>query len=170
MKRVSHLKVGGKPIKSAEAIIAYLVKYLAKSFQMRENKALAEKVGLLPSMGIYKFFRVIYGYDSDHTYIVEKRKKPLTSSQVFINDDYGFQEVVEKEFIPLKKTNSENLATPARKIIIEIKKEGTKAYQNFHDFILPSLNKLKLPSFTKFQDYQVKEEDYLKFARAAKLP
>ena len=32
MKRVSHLKVSGKPIHSAEAVITYLVKYLAKSF------------------------------------------------------------------------------------------------------------------------------------------
>ena len=100
MKRVSHLKVSGKPIRSVEAVIAYLIKYLAKSFQMRENKALAEKVGLLPSMGIYKFFRVIYGYQGDQTFIQEKRKKPFTSSQVFINNDYGFNEVVEKEFSP----------------------------------------------------------------------
>ena len=77
MKRVSHLKVGGKPIRSAEAIIAYLIKYLAKSFQMRENKELANKVGLLPGMGIYKFFRVIYGYDGDRTFIIQKRKRPL---------------------------------------------------------------------------------------------
>jgi len=100
MKRVSHLKVSGKPIHSAEAVIAYLVKYLAKSFQMRENKSLADQVGLLPSMGIYKFFRVIYGYDDERTYIQEKRKKPLISSQVFINNDYGFTEQVEKEFSP----------------------------------------------------------------------
>jgi hypothetical protein len=100
MKRVSHLKVGGKPIRSAEAIIAYLIKYLAKSFQMRENKELAEKVGLLPSMGVYKFFRVIYGYEGENAFIQAKRKKPFTTSQVFINNDYGFSEVVEKEFSP----------------------------------------------------------------------
>ncbi|CAG8511175.1 7131_t:CDS:2 [Ambispora gerdemannii] len=98
MKRVSHLRVGGKPIRSAEGVILYLIKYLAKSFQMRENKELAEKVGLLPGMGIYKFFRVIYGYDGERTYIAQKRKKPLISSQVFINNDYGFTEQVEKEF------------------------------------------------------------------------
>jgi len=65
---------------------------------MRENKELAEKVGLLPGMGIYKFFRVIYGYDGERVYISQKRKKPLISSQVFINHDYGFNEQVEQEF------------------------------------------------------------------------
>src|SRR5437763_16850391 len=94
MKRVSHLKVQGKPIRSAEGVVLYLIKYLAKSFQMRENQALAEKVGLLPGMGIYKFFRVIYGYDGERTYIAAKRKKPLISSRVFINNDYE----VEQEF------------------------------------------------------------------------
>jgi hypothetical protein len=79
-------------------VVLYLVKDLAKSFQMRENKELAEKVGLLPGMGIYKFFRVIYGYKDERTYIVQKRKKPLISSQVFINNDYGFTEQVEQEF------------------------------------------------------------------------
>src|SRR3954468_10355249 len=98
MKRVSHLKVGGKPIRSAEAVIAYLIKYLAKSFQMRENKALAEKVGLLPGMGIYKFFRVIYGYEGERAYIQEKRQKPAISSQVFINTDYNYAEQAESEF------------------------------------------------------------------------
>jgi len=99
VKRVSHLKVQGKPIRSAEGVVLYLVKYLAKSFQMRENKELAAKVGLLPGMGIYKFFRVIYGYREDgFAYIVQKRQKPQISSQVFINNDYGFTEQIEKEF------------------------------------------------------------------------
>jgi len=98
IKRVSHLKVHGKPIRSAEGVVLYLIKYLAKSFQMRQDKELANKVGLLPGMGIYKIFRVIYGYDGERTYIAAKRKKPLISSQVFINNDYGFTEEVEKEF------------------------------------------------------------------------
>ena len=241
MKRISHLKVGGKPIRSAEAVIAYLIKYLAKSFQMRENKELAEKVGLLPGMGIYKFFRVIYGYDGERVFIQEKRKKPFTSSQVFINNEYGFSEVVEKEFSPyftddlkLKKNAKQILKAKEPKPIEQksynltetlklclrfcsrssIKKnqfwkpcdtseenhywaegkgwkircpisqdyhteplirwefefKGTKSYQNFQDFILPALTKIRLPNFTKFQDYQVKEEDYTKFAREAKLP
>jgi hypothetical protein len=93
--------VNGKPIRSAEGLILYLIKYLAKSFQMRENKALAEKVGLLPGMGVYKFFRVIYGYREDgFAYLAEKRKKPLITSQVFINNEYGFNEEVEQEFRP----------------------------------------------------------------------
>src|SRR5438105_805606 len=98
MKRVSHLKVQGKPIRSAEGVVLYLVKYLAKSFRMGANKELAEKVGLLPGMGIYKFFRVIYGYEGERVYIAQKRKKPLISSRVFINNDYGFTSEVEKEF------------------------------------------------------------------------
>jgi hypothetical protein len=111
IKRVSHLKVQGKPIRSAEGVVLYLIKYLAKSFQMRENKELAHKVGLLPGMGIYKFFRVIYGYDQEKVYIAQKRKKPLISSQVFINNEYSFNQEVEQEFanyfdqdLNLKKT------------------------------------------------------------------
>src|SRR5581483_6425949 len=65
---------------------------------MRQDKELANKVGLLPSMSIYKIFRVIYGYDQDKVYIAAKRKKPLISSKVFINNDYDFAEQVEKEF------------------------------------------------------------------------
>ena len=240
MKRVSHLKVSGKPIHSAEAVIAYLVKYLAKSFQMRENKSLADQVGLLPSMGIYKFFRVIYGYDGERTYIQEKRKKPLISSQVFINNDYGFTEQVEKEFSPcftddlrLKKNAQQILKerepkppeqktynlTETLKLCLRfcshssIKKNqfwkpcdtsedpiwikgqgwithcpihfnhhtepiirwafefnGAQSYQKFHQVILPTLSALNLPTFSKFTDYQIREEDYLKFANQAKLP
>jgi hypothetical protein len=85
---------------------------------MRENKALAHKVGLLPGMGIYKFFRVIYGYDGERTYIAQKRKKPLISSQVFINNDYGFNEEVEQEFTPYFDQNL-NLKKSARKILSE---------------------------------------------------
>jgi len=98
IKRVSHLRVGGRPIRSAEGVVLYLIKYLAKSFEMRENKELATRVGLLPSMGIYKIFRVIYGYSHDRVFIAAKRKKPLISSQVFINNEYGFNTEIEQEF------------------------------------------------------------------------
>jgi hypothetical protein len=98
MKRVSHLKASGKPIRSAEGVVAYLIKYLAKSFQMRANPELAAKVGLLPGMGVYKFFRVIYGYEGERAYIAAKRKKPTISSQVFINNDFGDAETIENDF------------------------------------------------------------------------
>jgi hypothetical protein len=51
-------------------------------------------------MSVYKFFRVIYGYhsDTDRPFILAKVQKPQVSSQVFINNDYGFSEEVEKEF------------------------------------------------------------------------
>ena len=238
LKRVSHLKVQGKPIRSAEGVILYLVKYLAKSFQMRENKVLAEKVGLLPGMGIYKFFRVIYGYDGERTYIAQKRKKPLISSQVFINNDYGFTQEVEREFsnyfdkdLHLKKqarqilkvkepkpsnngkitdvlklclryssrskvkqnhfwkpcdTSEEPIWKPGQGwqvkcpitkdhhtepiIRWEFEFKGKKAYSDYQTHILPALSKIKLPSFTKFSDYQAQDHDYLKFAHQAKLP
>ncbi|CAG8733603.1 6159_t:CDS:2, partial [Ambispora leptoticha] len=50
-----------KPIKSAEGVVAYLTKYLAKSFSMRANLEQAEKSGLLSGMKIYKFFQTSYG-------------------------------------------------------------------------------------------------------------
>jgi len=67
---------------------------------MRQDQALSQKVGLLKGMSIYKFFRVVYGYRADTglPYIVAKVQKPQVSSQVFINNDYGFTEQVEKEF------------------------------------------------------------------------
>ena len=42
IKRVSHYQARGKSIKSAEGIILYLTKYLAKAFQMRANQELAK--------------------------------------------------------------------------------------------------------------------------------
>jgi hypothetical protein len=52
----------------------------------------------------------------------------------------------------------------------EFEFKGTKSYQKFKDYILPALSNIRLPNFTKFSDYQVKEDDYTKFAREAKLP
>ena len=130
IKRVSHLKVQGKPIHSAEGIILYLIKYLAKSFQMRANPELSQKVGLLPGMGIYKFFRVIYGYDGERVYIAEKRKKPALSSQIFLNNDYDFAEEVEDQFSEyFEKEKKFALKKNAKHILAE--KEG----KNF--FTLP---------------------------------
>ena len=242
IKRVSHLKVQGKPIRSAEGVVLYLIKYLAKSFQMRQDKELANKVGLLPGMGIYKIFRVIYGYDGERTYIAAKRKKPLISSQVFINNDYGFTEQVEKEFsdyfdenLRLKKnarqilqqkekvpdlSNKKDLKlTQILKLCLnfsskskvkqnqfwkpcdtsedatwqqgqgwklqcpitkehhtepiirwEFEFKGQRAYSDYQAHILPVLSKINLPLFTKFQDYQVQDLDYIKFAKEARLP
>jgi hypothetical protein len=131
MKRVSHLKVQGKSINSAERLTLYLIKYLSKSFQMRENQELAQKVGLLPGMGVYKFFRVIYGYEGDKTYIAQKRKRPLTSSAVFINNDYGFSEEVEKEFAPYFEKDLK-LKKQARQIL---KKEQVKPTGKITDLL-----------------------------------
>jgi len=92
---------------------------------MRENKELANKVGLLPGMGIYKIFRVIYGYDGERTYIAQKRKKPLISSQVFVNNDYGFTEQVEKEFSDYFDENL-RLKKNARKILRQKEPQPSK--------------------------------------------
>ncbi|CAG8809474.1 3393_t:CDS:2, partial [Racocetra persica] len=117
IKRVSHLKVNGRPIKSAEQVVIYLAKYLAKAFKMRQDPELAKKVGLLKGMSIYKFFRVIYGYDeAGRAYIADKVKKPLTSSKVFINNEYGFQQEVEQEFSPYFDEKG-HLKKDARKIL-----------------------------------------------------
>jgi hypothetical protein len=90
--------VGGKPIKSAEQVVIYLAKYLAKAFEMRANKELSEKFGLLKGMSIYKFFRVIYGYDGERSYIVAKIKKPTKSSVVFINNNSDYSLTAENDF------------------------------------------------------------------------
>ncbi|CAG8725352.1 9674_t:CDS:2 [Racocetra persica] len=185
MKRVSHLRVGGKPIRSAEGVVLYLIKYLAKSFQMRENKVLSQKVGLLPGMGIYKIFRVIYGYENGQAFIQQKRKKPLTSSQVFINNEYGFQQEAEQEFSPyfdekehLKKdarkilqkrepqptNNAKSSKTNSESRVILAKKAPEKKAkaEKSNKHILPNLSRIKLPAFTKFQDYQVQDLDFIK--------
>ncbi|WNE40450.1 MAG: hypothetical protein GBAus27B_000517 [Mycoplasmataceae bacterium] len=123
MKRISHLKMSGQAIQTSEGAIAYLTKYLAKSFQMREDKELAERVGLLKGMAVYKFFRVIYGYEKDRTFIQEKRKKPLISSQVFINNDYGFAEEVTQEFGEYFETQENNFRLKKNARIILKQKE-----------------------------------------------
>ncbi|KLL04466.1 MAG: hypothetical protein MRERV_14c063 [Mycoplasmataceae bacterium RV_VA103A] len=238
MKRVSHLRVGGKPIRSAEGVVLYLIKYLAKSFQMRQDKELATRVGLLPGMSIYKFFKVIYGYENGQAFIQQKRKKPLLSSQVFINNDYGFQQEVEQEFSPYFDEKG-HLKKDARKILQkkepqpvnnhkitdllklclrystkskikqnqlwkpcdtseestwkkgqgwkvqcpitkdhhtepiirwEFSFNGKRAYADYQKHILPNLSRIKLPVFTKFQDYSPQDADFIKFAHAAKLP
>jgi hypothetical protein len=115
--------VNGKPIKSAEQVVIYLAKYLAKAFQMRQNQELSQKVGLLKGMSIYKFFRVIYGYRADTglPFIAAKVQKPLVSSAVFINNDYGFAEEVEKEFSDYFDENL-HLKKETRKIFREKEK------------------------------------------------
>ena len=129
IKRVSHCPAGSKSIQSAEGIILYLTKYLAKAFQMRTNQALAEKVGLLPGMGVYKFFQVIYGYYEDRkngialSYKNEKIRKPIRYSQVFINNNYGGTEQIKKEFTSYF-TADLKLKKQAKKILR--KREGKK--------------------------------------------
>ncbi|MCE8167650.1 MAG: hypothetical protein I3275_03405 [Candidatus Moeniiplasma glomeromycotorum] len=236
IKRISHLKIQGKPIKSAEQVVAYLAKYLAKAFRMRQDQALAQKVGLLSHMSIYKFFRVIYGYDDGKPYLAAKVKKPLTSSFVFINHQKGFNQEAEVEFSPcfeenfrLKKNIRQKLKknpppeNPTRltdflKLCLfhstrskvkqnsfwkpcdmsdpvwkkgqgwqvhcpiihfhhtepllrwEFEFKGEKAYSDFINRIKPALATLNLPQFTKFQDYQISQADYRKFALQTKLP
>jgi len=219
---------------------------------MRQDQALSQKVGLLKGMSIYKFFRVIYGYHADTglPYIVAKVQKPQVSSKVFINNDYGFTEQVEKEFadyfdekqsfvgdqnLRLKKkarkifrekeklpdfsnkkdwklteilklclnfsskskikqnqfwkpcdTSEDPIWTKDKKwklqcpitkehhtepiIRWEFEFKGQKAYSDYQTHILPALSKINLPTFTKFQDYQVQDLDYIKFAKEARLP
>lgn len=99
IKQVSHLKISNKPIKSAEGVVIYLTKYLAKSFLMRTNVELAKKSGLLSGMKIYKFFQTAYGHYKGKSYDGrEKIKKPKSHSYIFINNDYGCAKQFEKNF------------------------------------------------------------------------
>ncbi|CAJ0824757.1 6775_t:CDS:2 [Entrophospora sp. SA101] len=160
--RVSYLKISDQPIKSAEGIITYLTKYLVKSFQMRANKELAAKVGLLPNMRIYKFFQTTYGYYKGKRYHQgEKIRKP----------DYYTHSSTMTMVTPNKKISTENLAIPVR-IPLESKDKfkGPTAYTIFRDFIHPALRLLNLPNFQKFSNYQIRAGDYEKFAHQAKLP
>jgi hypothetical protein len=52
----------------------------------------------------------------------------------------------------------------------EFEFKGEKAYSAYQTHILPALAQINLPSFTKFQDYQVQDQDYRKFAKETKLP
>lgn len=47
---------------------------------------------------------------------------------------------------------------------------GTQSYSDFQTHILPYLSQIRLPNFTKFQDFQPQDWDYIKFAHQAKLP
>jgi hypothetical protein len=96
---VSQLKISDEAIKSAEGVVIYLTKYLAKSFQMRNNRELAAKTGLLPNMRIYQSFQNIYDYRKSKKYrLTEKSHKPRRYSYAFINNDYGYVKQVEKDF------------------------------------------------------------------------
>ena len=96
---------------------------------MRDNTELAERVGLLKGVSIYKFFRAVYGYYEDKrngillTYISEKIRKPVRYSLVFINNDYGRTEQIKKEFTPYF-TADLKLKKKARKILR--RREGKK--------------------------------------------
>jgi hypothetical protein len=101
IKRVSHLRISNKQVRSTEGLIDYLTKYLAKSFQMRQNKELAEKVGLLPGMKVYKFFQATYSYCRDKRYsLKEKISKPNYYSYVFINNEYGCEKKIKRKLAP----------------------------------------------------------------------
>lgn len=66
---------------------------------------------------------------------------------------------------------SDNQRPPTEPIIRwEFEFKGEKAYQNYQTHIRPALAKINLPTFTKFQDYQAQDADYIKFAKEAKLP
>ncbi|CAJ0750560.1 17447_t:CDS:2, partial [Entrophospora sp. SA101] len=73
-----------QPIKSAEGIITYLTKYLVKSFQMRANKELAAKVGLLPNMRIYKFFQTTYVEQDFAPYFINELKTNQNTKSALI--------------------------------------------------------------------------------------
>ena len=99
IKKLSHLKINGKPIKSAEGVVLYLTKYLAKSFSMRTNLELAKRTGLLSNMRIYKFFRTVCEeYKGKKYHKKEKIHKPEFYSYIFINNDYDCIEQFEKVF------------------------------------------------------------------------
>jgi len=52
----------GKRVNTAEKVVQYLSKYLAKNFILKVEKPLeALRYGLLKGMGVYQFFRKIYG-------------------------------------------------------------------------------------------------------------
>jgi len=92
IKKVEYLRnSNGRAVKTPEALVSYLVKYLGKNFQLRHQQPqLAAKMGLLPGMGVYKFFRVIYGYyqqgEQVFSYVADKIKKPAKISATYINN------------------------------------------------------------------------------------
>jgi len=92
IKKVEYLRnSNGRAVKTPEALVSYLVKYLGKNFRLRHQQPeLAAKMGLLPGMSVYKFFRVIYGYqqvgDQILSYVAEQIKKPAKISATYINN------------------------------------------------------------------------------------
>ncbi|CAJ0848596.1 3998_t:CDS:2 [Entrophospora sp. SA101] len=192
--------INDQPIKSAEGIITYLTKYLVKSFQMRANKELAAKVGLLPNMRIYKFFQTTYGYYKGKRYHQgEKIRKPdyYTHSSTMTMFKGPTAYTIFRDFIhpALRLLNLPNFKEVSKYQIRadteqveqdfapyfskELKtNQNTKsalipsptAYTIFRDFIHPALRLLNLPNFQKFSNYQIRAGDYEKFAHQAKLP
>jgi len=87
VKRIRDLRHRRQRVKTPEAIVKYLAKYLIKNFRLRTDPEKAQKYGLLPGMAVYKFFRVGI-------------KKPVQYSRVFINDEPNYRYQAEHELAP----------------------------------------------------------------------
>jgi len=81
---------------------------------MRQNKELAEKVGLLPGMKVYKFFQSTYGYcKNKRRYgLKEKISKPNHHSYVFINNEYSYDKKIKKKLAPYFLLKKRKLVLP----------------------------------------------------------
>lgn len=111
MRRIRDLRQGGKLVKTPEAIVRYLAKYLIKNFRLRTDPEKAKKHGLLPGMAVYKFFRVGI-------------KKPVQCSRVFINDEPNYRYQAERElalYFELDKQKKLRVKRKARQKIREQK-------------------------------------------------
>jgi hypothetical protein len=131
VKKVTQLKNDdGKPIKTAERVMRYLAKYFMKSLKARRDKAYCAKIGLLPGMGIYKFFKFLYEYPDGKRVVVGRRQKVKKSTETYINDSLiaGYQAEEElRDYFTTDKKGEVKLKRNFRKIAEE-KNDGNFSY------------------------------------------
>ncbi|CAG8603633.1 4250_t:CDS:2 [Paraglomus occultum] len=146
IKKVEYLRnSNGRAVKTAEAL----------------QPQLAAKMGLLPGMGVYKFFRVIYA------------ERELAGC--FASDKNGNCRLKKevKKFLKTDEPAKENETgkiSPVQLIKKCLRYASKKAYAAWQAFIKPLISKVDLPAFTKFADYQPSDEHFAKFDELARCP
>jgi hypothetical protein len=99
-----------------------LAKYLSKSFELRADKGWAEKMGLLPGMSLYKFYRWIYAYQDGQKIPLAKVARPHKTTATFVNDDANYTARIREELAPyleVKDNQKLRWKKPAQQIFWE---------------------------------------------------
>ncbi|CAG8803601.1 33698_t:CDS:1 [Racocetra persica] len=108
----------------------YLAKYFMKSLAARRDKAYCQKNGLLPGMGIYKFFKFLYKYPNGVRVPVGRIQRVKKTTQTYLNDSLikGYEAEEElRDYFTTDKKGEVKLKRNFRQIAKE-KNDGNFSY------------------------------------------